>query len=84
MLYLSLAVNALLVGLLVFDRFRYSAEIRGERNWHRTQQESLLNRIQAPEVAVAQSQPEPSGVPLHVPADDSPYADKVWDDLIED
>jgi hypothetical protein len=41
----------------------------------------LLNRIQAPEIAVAQAQvAEADGEPKHIPFDD----DKAWEDFVEE
>lgn len=65
---------ALLVGYLLFQR---SQDVVAQR----AREDQLLNRIQAPAVAVSQSMPE-GDPPEFVPMDDTPYADAKWDEFV--
>jgi hypothetical protein len=78
MIYLSIALGA----LLVLQHLHYERRMDKLRAESASREISLLNRIQAPEIAVAQSLPEPEGQePL--PVDDSPYADAAYAEYLE-
>lgn len=80
MLYLSFALNAVLVALYVWERIDSQRRLDRYRAEAASREISLLNRIQAPELAVTQTFPDdPDPEPTYLPVDDTPHADNVWD-----
>lgn len=67
------------LGLQEWRSKRQEAQYAQERRDWAAERVSLLNRIQAPEIARYESQEEPSEEPLYVPFDD----DGAHDDYIE-
>jgi hypothetical protein len=82
MIYVLAGFSFILLALNVAQYVAHLRVLDKERSASAAREISLLNRIQAPEIAVAQSLPEPEGLdPL--PIDDSPFADAAYAEYLE-
>lgn len=68
-----LLVPTAILGFLLWWEKR---DRREERQEHKLERIGLLNRIQAPEIEIARTAPEPSGEPLYVPFGDDEAHEK--------